>query len=106
MIEYTPHNWVVLKISNEGKEYYKVLAGWDSSFDMSWRMNSGITRVEKDEDYLLFHGFSGSVYRCHERDCNLSNITLDIYEQLVERFGEAVKLMSEDTNWLNIDYTS
>lgn len=33
-------------------------------------MNSGISKIEKDEDDLLFYGFSGSVYRCSKHGEN------------------------------------
>ncbi len=53
--EYTPDSWVVLKVK-AGKgtfPFYKVLAGWSGGYlsGDSWRINSGITRVEDDRTY-------------------------------------------------------
>ena len=61
MSEYLPDNWVVLKIK-EGKldsGFYKVLAGWSGGYldGDSWRINSGITRVEDHETYYSFYGY-------------------------------------------------
>ena len=56
--DYTPDNWVVLKITNTKRSgntgygrteqvLYKVLAGWGGGYldGDSWRMNSGINLV-------------------------------------------------------------
>jgi|TARA_R110000822_G_scaffold279299_2_gene401067 hypothetical protein len=63
---YRPDNWVIVEIANDDGIFYKVLAGWSGGYldGDSWRMNSGITEVEEKEDYYLFYGQSGSVYKC------------------------------------------
>lgn len=61
---HTPHNWVIVKLPNNVG--YKVLAGWSGGYldgDM-WRLNSGIKAFSTSENYITFHGFSGSVYKC------------------------------------------
>jgi ribosomal protein L21E len=68
MRERTPDNWIILKLpENKG---YKVLAGWSGGYldGDSWQLNSGVERWVDDGDYYEFHGYSGSVYRCH-KDC-------------------------------------
>lgn len=57
--QYEPDKWVVLKINDA----YFVFGIWPKNY---WRRNSGITEIEDDGDYLLFHGRSGSTYRCHK----------------------------------------
>jgi hypothetical protein len=67
----TPDRWVVLKIfSSSDGTFYKVLGSWYGGYlyGNSWRMNSGIQRVEKTEDAFLFYGFSGSCYECRIND--------------------------------------
>lgn len=102
-MNYTPDSWVVLKIYNN---FYKVLAGWNGGYldGDSWRMNSGITGVEKLGDYYEFYGNSGSLYRVHEGAYRLTMATAGIYNQLKERFGDKVELMPEDTNWMEIEW--
>ena len=54
MTEHMPDSWVIIKISGiEAKDFYKVLAGWSGSYlyGDSWRMNSGIDKVEFDGEY-------------------------------------------------------
>ncbi len=68
MTIYHPDAWVIVKISSkiaaDVDSHYRVFAGWLGGFATgdSWKMNSGITRVEEDGDLVRFHGSSGSVY--------------------------------------------
>lgn len=110
MSEYTPDNWVVLKIK-EGKfdrGFYKVLGGWSGGYldGDAWRMNSGITEVTEDGDYLLFHGYSGSVYRCYKEAYRLTMANGGVYNALKEKeaFEGQITLMPEDTNWLEMKW--
>ena len=106
MSEYLPDNWVVLKIDYKGKAIYKVLAGWSGGYldGDSWRMNSGITRVEDHETYYSFYGYSGSVYKVWKDHYGLRMNNVDVYNQLKVRYGDAVEAMPEDTDWVNLEY--
>jgi hypothetical protein len=109
MSEYYPDNWVVLKIHREDLDpFYKVLAGWSGGYldGDRWRMNSGITRIERGELYQLFYGESGSCYVCPLGGYGLSMSTNGVYKQLKEQFGDSVELMPEDTNWKEIQWVS
>ena len=58
--------WVIIKVD---EDLHKVFGMWYGSYlcGESWRLNSGIVKVEEDgEDHYLFHGESGSIYRCHK----------------------------------------
>lgn len=107
MSEYHPDNWVVLKLKSGKEAYpvYKVLAGWNGGYldGDSWRMNSGITGVEKQAYLYGFYGSSGSVYWCLEGEYRLTMATSGIYNELKERFGDNIEIMPEDTNWLDIN---
>ena len=61
---HTPDRWVIV----EQGDIYKVFASFSGGYldGDSWSLNSGIKDVEIDGDYFLFHGESGSVYRCHK----------------------------------------
>ena len=107
MSNYTPDNWVVLKIDNDGEILYKVLAGWSGGYlsGDAWRMNSGITEVKADSDgYLFFYGASGSCYQCHKDTYRLTMANGGVYNQLKEKFGDAVELMPEDADWRNMKW--
>jgi DUF1365 family protein len=102
-VDYNPDNWVILKIKpvKSADPLYKVLAG--CSQGDSWRMNSGITRVEKQAQLYGFYGSSGSVYWCHQGSYGLRMNGVDIYNELKERHRD-IQLMPEDTNWLEIKW--
>lgn len=104
-MDYKPDNWVVLKISNEEEVLYKVLAGWSGGYTTgdSWRLNSGITSVEKQAYLYGFYGSSGSVYWCHQGSYGLRMNNVDIYKKLVKAFPDKVELMPEDTDWMGIE---
>ena len=109
-VDYSPDSWVVLKVK-EGKgtfPFYKVLAGWGGGYldGDSWRMNSGITKVEEDKEFYYFSGSSGSVYRCPKGAYGLRMSTAGIYNQLIEKqeFGDQIQMMPEDTDWSEVKY--
>jgi len=67
MSEYLPDKFVVVKIGDDDKAFFKVLGSWYGGYASgnSWRMNSGITTIELDHEVAIFHGNSGSTYACH-----------------------------------------
>jgi hypothetical protein len=108
MTENTPDNWVILKIETQNETietYYKVLGGWSGGYldGDSWRMNSGIVSHERDGDYWLFHGHSGSVYRCHV-DANLiRNNIAGVLANLHSRFPDQIEVL-QGTPWTDKDW--
>ena len=106
MSEYLPDNWVVLKIMQPDQDtLYKVLGGWSGGYldGDSWRLNSGIAKVVYREEYVDFYGESGSVYQCHLSQYRLRMNNAGIWNQFKEKFGDAVELMPEDTDWSTLD---
>jgi hypothetical protein len=110
---YTPNNWVVLRITEPAGSktiddvvYYKVLAGWSGGYldGDSWRMNSAVTSVEVDGDYFLFHGVSGSCYKCRNKRYGLKINNAYIYNKLKKEYGDRVHLMDEDTDWTRVEW--
>lgn len=103
---YNPDYWCVIKI-NSADPHYRVFASWASSYatGSSWRMNSGITKVEEKDDCFLFHGSSGSIYRCHKEmyGCHWeSQGVLNNYMNQPE--VAVVDLLPENTNWMEMDW--
>lgn len=68
MTVYNPDKWMIIRMIDNGGTHYRVFGSWYGGYlgSDSWRMNSGITKVEIEDDYYLFSGSSGSVYRCHK----------------------------------------
>lgn len=109
-MEYTPDCWVVLKFVHDGSTIYKVFAGWYGGFANgdSWKLNSGITKVEVDGDFYLFHGSSGSVYRCHKKTYRCSGYMNQVYDsfeyQVAQTDNVTMEKLPMETNWLEVDY--
>jgi len=102
---YVPDEWVVLKIDGNPL-HYKILAGWKETYleGSSWRLNSGVVLAEKDGDWLLFHGHSGSVYRCHKRNYGLGSATGYIFDFLKKNYGDKVTVLGSEHDWTTFDW--
>ena len=106
MSNYTPDNWVVIKLDDGVEPHYRVLAGWSGGYTTGnhWRVNSGITKVTEDNMYYYFSGSSGSTYRCGKKSYMLRMNNVRIWDQLQRLHGDKVKMMPEDTDWMNLDW--
>lgn len=92
---YQPHNWVIIKIhSPKEPDFYKVLGGWSGGYldGDYWRINSGITRVEEEGDFYLFHGSSGSIYKCHKEGEYTRQNIMGVLMKLQEQGHEVVEV--------------
>ena len=105
MSNYTPDNWVVIKMDGDAA-HYRVLAGWSGGYldGNSWKVNSGIVRVEIDGDYYRFYGLSGSCYSCHKESYCIRMNNAHIWARLQTIHGDKVEMMPEETDWLDMDW--
>ncbi len=105
MTEYMPDNWVVIKFKGDDP-HYRVLAGWSGGYTTgdSWRMNSGIVRVEQTKFLYKFYGATSSCYVCSKNSYCLRKNNAYIWAALQERYGDKVELMSEETDWMSMDW--
>jgi hypothetical protein len=101
-----PDRWVVLKIfSSSDGTFYRVLGSWYGGYlcGDSWRLNSGIERVEKTEDAFLFYGFSGSCYECGIDNYGMHLESSAIVNQMQKvREDITVEVLPQETDWLNL----
>ena len=100
----TPDNWVVFKHIQEGEVAYRVLAGLSGGYlaGDSWSVNSGIIKVEEEPEYFLFHGWSGSIYKCHKGSYGLRMNNTHVWSMLSDKFGDDVVMQDEDTDWKGV----
>jgi len=80
---YKPDHWVVVElVDSNGVKHQKVFAGWGGSYTYgeSWKMNSGITKVDDSGDTLSFHGQSGSVYQCRKDLYGMSSYMQSVFQ--------------------------
>ena len=96
----TPNRWMLIKIlPKEGEPFYKVFATWSGSYlnGDSWRLNSGIDRVEANHDYYDVIGASGSVYSLNEECYGVAGATnYAVLKSLQDKAGEALRPLAED----------
>lgn len=83
-----PDNWVILEIKppHQVEPTHKVLAGCSGGYltGDSWRLNSGITKIEETENAYYVHGYSGSVYKLF-KDCEMLRFNnMGVFNKLVK----------------------
>ena len=105
-----PDKWIVVKIEplgDSGNTHYRVFASYYGGFtgSDSWRLNSGISSVEVENDFFLFHGSSGSLYKCHKDCYGTSGYSYGVLQNLKAN-SKSITLteMASDTNWLELNY--
>lgn len=112
-MENKPDLWVIIKITNDQLRapIYKVLATWLGGYldGDYWRLNSGIARVEEDEDNYMFYGYSGSCYVCNknERAYGTNSFSRGVLDNMINKAKDAgvdLEELPSDTNWLEIEY--
>lgn len=111
-MDYIPDGWTVIKIdapSDNGRQiYYKLFTSWKGGYldGDSYRLNSGITKVEEDENYFYFFGGSGSCYKCQKKGySNHSSYAQGILRTMIDKgaeHGVDIEVLPEDTDWLNL----
>jgi hypothetical protein len=80
-------NWVIIRIKdplNDTTAGWKVLVGWSGGYadGDSWKINSGIKDYADEGDHYLFHGYSGSTYKCVKDKEGIRMNIRDVVEQL------------------------
>lgn len=107
MTTHNPDKWVILKFWNdktvESEITYKIFCGWYSGFSGvdSWKLNSGITGVERKEKFIKFTGYTSSVYQVHEDSYGISSYMHIIYQRISEALesdtrGNKMVLLTKD----------
>jgi len=106
-ISETPEKWVILKISSEVdseiEENYKIFGTWAGGYlgSDSWKINSGIKRIEEDENSYYFYGYSGSCYKCSKSGYGIiTSYGYGILENIIKKSntieGVSAILLSEE----------
>lgn len=101
----TPERWVILKLSNNN---YKVFGTWAGGYldGDRWKLNSGINKVEEDENFYYFIGFSGSCYKCHKKGYGIkTSYGLAILNKIIEQGEGKIELMEDTDDWVHNSYT-
>lgn len=98
-----PDRWVILKIPGNN---YKVLGTWAGGYldGDRWRLNSGIAKVEEDEEHYYFFGFSGSCYKCHKKGYGTAtSFGQGILNTILEKGQGQVELLENVYDWSKLE---
>lgn len=100
-----PDKWMVIKINGD-TPHYKIFASWYGGFTDgdSWRMNSGITGVEKDGEFYVVKGASGSVYHCHEKAYGIHAYGSGVLDRYIDMSSGLIEKIDEMPDMLNTDW--
>ena len=89
---YSPDKWKIVKFKNNGKYVYKVLAGWSGGYldADSWRLSSGLERIEEEGDHYLMYNYSGSIYKCHKNSEGFTLLSDCIYNNWIDKVDKSL----------------
>lgn len=100
--DYTPARWQIIKITDDkGEDLYKVYGTWLGGYldGDSWRVNSGITNIEEDEEFYIVHGYSGSIYKCGKNNYGTTGYGMNVMYDMIEKAKEInfnIEILSEE----------
>lgn len=107
-----PDRWVVLKLTlKDGKEpIYKVFASFYGGYldGDSWKMNSGISSIRIDDNFIYFDGYSGSVYKCHNKESSYGTNSLanGVLTNMLQKLNESDvgtgEVLPFDSDWIKL----
>ena len=91
---YIPSKWIIIEISSAEDSVRKVFASWYGGYldGDSWRLSSGITKVEDKGDYYLFHNESGSIYQCYKGYYGTNSYSQSVLQDIIETKSDNVNI--------------
>lgn len=110
-MNYEPNYWQVIKIVRDKETIYKLFGTWYGGYTSgdSWRLNSGIMKVEKEGHFLYFYGFSGSFYTVvnSENLYRTTSYSQSILNNMIEnsmKAGVSIEILPFKTEWESLNY--
>jgi len=101
IISETPERWVILRLPDNN---YKVFGTWSGGYldGDRWKLNSGIEKVDQDDDFYYFTGFSGSCYKCNKRSYGVATLYGQSVLNKIINTNEQIELMDNVEDWSNV----
>lgn len=102
-----PDKWVMIKITSNDKTFYKIFGTWFGGYldGDRWKINSGISSIDEDDDFYYFNGFSGSCYKCLKGAYGVAtSYTSSMLELLIKKSNGLAEIMDSDSNWKDLNY--
>lgn len=96
MSEYNPDCWKVVEIDMpDNSKMLKVFGTWRGNYvnGDSWRLNSGVSGVEREGDLIHFYGFSGSTYTVHKDAEGTSGYTGGVLASMIDNSNGKARVL-------------
>lgn len=100
-MNYTPDTYQFIHLSSDQDTdvIVKLFAVWVGGYlaGDSWKLNSGVTKIVKEDDVFHVHGYSGSVYTISSEQAPMTSYGSDILSKILDsgaRQGIKVELIS------------
>lgn len=101
MSYYTPSGWSFLKIKVYGQDntIVKVFGSWSGGYlsGDSWRVNSGVTKIEESDREYIVSGYSGSQYILSKTVNHITAYNKRVLEDMIEElrsYGHQADIIS------------
>jgi len=92
--DYKLDNWLILEVNIDGLHHRVIGGGSGGYLDPDWyRMNSGIDRIEKDNNYYYIHGTSGSLYKVPIEREQIANSFAEVILNLEETYPDTIRIV-------------
>ena len=105
----TPDRWVIVKLG--GKDpHHRVFGSWAGGYLSGdrWKMNSGIVRVEEDNENYYFYGHSGSCYKCHKKCYGImTSYSRSVLDNIIEKSKSvdgSITILEDQEDWTQIKF--
>lgn len=76
MSDYCPDRWIILEMDYRDSDgpICKVFGNWYGGYlgSDSWKLSSGITKIEEHDTHYVIHNVSGSIYTCYKNSYGTS----------------------------------
>lgn len=101
MSYYTPSGWAFLKIKVCGQDntIVKMFGSWSGGYltGDSWRVNSGVTKIEENDHEYIVSGYSGSQYILSKTANHITGYNKGVLEDMIEElksYGHQAEIIS------------
>jgi len=110
MNDYCPDRWLMVRVTENktGNVHYRVFGSWSGGYldGDSWRLNSGVERIEVHGNKYHFIGSSGSTYICHKDMYGSSAYNYGALKSIIEKsknYG-TIEELPADTDFVSMEY--
>lgn len=97
-VGHNPDRWVVLRVKMEDdSKILKVFGTWSGSYlyGDSWRLNSGVEKVESVGDYWYVTSHSGALYKLHKECYGIAGASnYNVLASLEEKFSDILEVLT------------